>query len=74
MQVTDFIQLYVSVVFALAAISVVVELIAIPVFDLVRRLKPTAATSIAATLYIMPKPAARKSYKDWDTMQLDAAA
>jgi hypothetical protein len=71
MQVIDYIELYVAFTFTIAALAIVAEFIAKPLFDLTRRLTPTRNV---ATIYNLPKPAAKKSYKDWDTMQLDAAA
>jgi hypothetical protein len=74
MQVIDYIELYVAVTFAIAALTIVAEFIAIPLFDMARRMAPSATPGNVATLHNMPKPAARKSYKDWDNMQLDMAA
>jgi hypothetical protein len=73
MQVIDYINIYVATTFAIAAVAVVAELIAIPLFDVARRLTPVKKFNLA-TIYAMPKPVAKKSYKDWDNMQLDAAA
>ncbi len=74
MQVIDFINIYAAATFSLAAIAIVAEFIAIPLFDLVRRLSATSEYRSEATIYEMPKPAAKKSYKEWDTIQLDVAA
>lgn len=74
MQAIDFIELYVAATFAIAAFAVVVEFIAMPLTDLIQRFAPEAKKYNLATVHDMPKPAAKKNYKDWDTMQLDAAA
>jgi hypothetical protein len=74
MQVTDYIELYIATTLSLAAVAVVAEAIALPVMDMVRRFTPAVQRRIAATVHPMPKPAARKDYKEWDTMQLDMAA
>ena len=74
MQVFDFIQLYITAIFAIAALAVVAEAIVLPLIDVVRRLKPARARRAFALVHDMTKPVARKSYKDWDNMQLDAAA
>jgi hypothetical protein len=74
MQVFDYIELYITAIFAVAAIAVVAESIVLPLIDMVRRLTPVASRREFATVHVMPKPVAKKSYKDWDTMQLDVAA
>jgi hypothetical protein len=75
MQAIDFIELYVAVTFSLAAVVVVAESIALPLMDMIRRVTPAVQRRAAeATVHPMPKPAARKDYKEWDTMQLDVAA
>jgi hypothetical protein len=71
MQAIDFIELYVAATFAIAALTIVAEFIAIPLFDMARRIAPTRNLAV---IYSLPKPAARKSYKDWDNMQFDLAA
>ena len=74
MQVFDYIQLYVTAIFAIAALAVVAESIVLPLIDMVRRLTPATSRRAFASVHEMPKPTAKKSDKDWDTMQLDAAA
>jgi hypothetical protein len=74
MQVFDYIQLYITAIFAVAAVAVVAESIVLPLIDMVRRLTPVTSRREFAPIYAMPKPAAIKSDKDWDNMQFDIAA
>ena len=74
MQVFDFIELYVTTIFAIAAVAVVAESIVLPLIDMVRRLTPVTSRPAFASVHELPKPAVKKSYKDWDTIQLDVAA
>ncbi|MEY4730384.1 MAG: hypothetical protein RL020_1542, partial [Pseudomonadota bacterium] len=59
---------------AVAGVAVVAESILLPLIDMVRRLTPVTSRRAFASVHELPKPAAKKNYKDWDNMQLDAAA
>lgn len=74
MQVINYIELYAIITLSLTAVIVIAESVMTPLVDIFQRMKPAASNTELATVHVMPPRAARKHYKEWDNMQLDAAA
>ncbi|MGB8856507.1 MAG: hypothetical protein WCC58_07525 [Burkholderiales bacterium] len=74
MQVIDYIETYAIITLSFTALIVIAESVLTPLMDIIQRMKPAAANTELATVHVMPPRAARKHYKEWDNMQLDAAA